>query len=219
MRDRDKNASMLALDIETLGLNEKRDLITVISLYDPSKNIERVLRFVEITIEEGYVRYKKDYRRTVGELVEILDKADHLCGFNAVSFDIPFVACQFKIPAKTVSMWKDKTFDILQTARCNFNRTFSLNLLVAMNTSSGGKTSDGLQAIKMAEDGQWEELEAYCLQDSVLIHEISSMKTINCPEGGNWRLRNGGRTHDPSRVAQIDTSQFPTLSFSFGVEK
>jgi len=219
MRDRDKNASMLALDIETLGLNEKRDLITVVSVYDPSKNIERVLRFVDITIEEGCVRYKDDYRHLVEELVNILDKADHLCGFNAVSFDIPFMACQFKIPAKTVSKWKDKTFDILQTARCNFNRTFSLNLLVAMNKSSGGKTSDGLQAIKMAEDGQWEELEAYCLQDSVLIHEISSLTTIYCPEGGNWRRRNGGRTHDPSRVAQIDTSQFPTLSFSFGVKR
>ena len=211
---------MLAFDIETLGLNEKRDLITVISLYDPSRNIERVLRFVNKTAEDGCVRYKKDYRHIVGELVEILDEADHLCGFNAVSFDIPFMACQFKIPATTVNKWKDKTFDIFQTARYNFNRTFSLNLLVSMNNvSSGSKTSDGLQAIKMAEDGQWEELEAYCLQDSVLIHEISSMKTINCPEGGNWRLRNGGRTHDPSRVAQIDTSQFPKLSFSFGVKK
>ena len=220
IRDSDTNEGMLSFDIETLGLNEKRDLITVISLYDPSKNIERVLRFVDITVEEGCVRYKPDYRHMVEELVEILDKADHLCGFNAVSFDIPFIACQFKIPAKTANEWKEKTFDILKISRCHFNRTFSLNLLFSMNNvSSCGKTSDGLHAIKMAETGQWKKLEDYCLEDSRIIHEISSLKTIYCPEGGNWRRRNSGQTHDPSHVAQINTSLFPKLSFSFGAKK
>jgi len=220
IRERDTNESMLAFDIETLGLNEKRDLITVISVYDPSTNLERVLRFVDITVEEGCVRYKTNYRHLVEELVEILDNADQLCGFNAVSFDIPFMACQFKIPVKTVNEWKEKTFDILKIARWQFSRTFSLNLLFSMNNvSSGGKTGDGLHAIEMAEKGQWDELEAYCLEDSRLIHEISSLKTIYCPEGGNWRRRNSGRTHDPLRVAQINTSLFPKLSFSFDVKK
>jgi hypothetical protein len=206
---------MLAFDIETLGLNEHRHFITVVSLY--SKDIERVLRFVEYDTNEGCVRYKKDYRDLVAELVDVLDKADHLCGFNAISFDIPFIACQFKIPYNTVTKWKSKTFDILQTARCHFNRTFSLNLLWTMNkVESDGKTSTGLEAIKMAETSRWEELEAYCLEDSRLIHAISSLKIIKCPEGGNWRRKNGGRSYDPERVAQIDTSKFPVLSFSFG---
>ena len=87
------------------------------------------------------------------------------------------------------------------------------------SVSSGGKTSNGLQAIEMAEKGQWEELEAYCLEDSRPIHEISSLETINCPGDGDWRRRNSERTHNPSRVAQINTSQFPKLSFSFGVKQ
>jgi len=207
---------MLAFDIETLGLNEHRHLITVISLYDPSTNTERVLRFVEYNTEEGCLRYKKGYRDLVVDLVNMLDKADHLCGFNAISFDIPFIACQFKIPYNTVTKWKSKTFDILETARCHFNRTFSLNLLWTINqVESGGKTGTGLEAIKMAETSRWEELEAYCLEDARLIQAISSLKTIKCPGGGNWRRKNGGRTYDPSRVAQIDTSKFPALSFSF----
>ena len=208
---------MLAFDIETTGLNEKQHLITVISLYDDITNIRRVLRFVVLDTDEGRIRYKDNYRDLVIELTEILDKAEHLCGFNAISFDIPFIACQFKIPYKTATNWKEKTFDILQIARCNFNRTFSLDLLFKMNpVSSGGKTSTGIQAIEMAKNGQWEKLEAYCLADSRLVHEISSLKIIKCPEGGNWRRKNGGRIHDPSRVAQIDTSKFPELSFLIG---
>jgi hypothetical protein len=210
---------MLAIDIESLGLNKKRDLITVISIYDDLSHIKRVLRFVEIDVEDGRVRYKNNFRDLVTELMGILDKADHLCGFNAISFDIPFIACQFKIPYKTVTNWKNKTFDILNTARCHFERTFSLDLLFKVNpVSSGGKTGTGLQAVEMAKNGQWEELEAYCMEDSRLIHEISSLKIIKCPEGGKWRRKNGGRTNDPSRVAQIDTSKFPKLSFSIGNE-
>jgi hypothetical protein len=208
---------MLAVDIETTGLNEKRHLITVISLYDDITNIGRVLRFVRLDVEEGRVRYTENYRDLVTELVVILDNAEHLCGFNAISFDIPFIACQFKIPYKTTTNWKNKTFDILNIARRHFNRTFSLGLLFKMNpVSSGGKTGTGLHAIEMAEKGQWEQLEAYCLADSCLIHEISSLKIIKCPEGGNWRRKNGGRIHDPLRVAQIDTSKFPELSFLVG---
>ena len=208
---------MLAIDIESLGLKKERDLITVISLYDDLTNIGRVLRFVEIDVEDGRVRYKNDFRDMVEDLILMLDKADYLCGFNAISFDIPFIECQFHIPYKTVTNWKNKTFDILNIARCHFKRTFSLDLLFKMNpVSSGGKTGTGLQAIEMAKNGQWEKLEAYCLKDTRLIHEISSLKIIKCPEGGHWRLKNGGRTHDPSRVAQIDTSKFPELSFSIG---
>jgi hypothetical protein len=206
---------MLAFDCETLGLNEHRNLITVIALFDPSTNTNRVLRFVEYNFEEGRVRYKKDYRDLVTELVDVLDKAEWLCGFNAIAFDIPFIACQFKIPSKTVRLWQDKTFDILRTARCHFKRTFSLNLLWTMNkVEGGGKTGTGLEAITLAETSQWKKLEEYCLQDTLLIHKISTLNTIFCPEGGNWRRANSGRTYNPSAVAQIDTSKFPELSFS-----
>ena len=208
---------MLAFDIETLGLNEHRHLITVISLYDPSTNTERVLRFVEYNTEEGCLRYKKGYRDLVVDLVNMLDKADHLCGFNAISFDIPFISYQFQIPSKTVTRWQEKTFDILQIARCHFKRTFSLTLLRTLNeVQSTGKTGNGLAAVELAEASKWVELEAYCLEDSRLIHQISSLAIINCPEGGNWRRKHAGRTHDRARLAQIDTSKFPDLSFSFG---
>ena len=205
----------LAYDIETLGVNKHRDLITVIALYDPVENISEVLRFVDLN-EDGDVVYCDDYLQTVDRLVQYLDNAEWLCAFNGTSFDLPFIQIQFKIPNETVGRWVLKNYDVLELCRRGFKRTFNLNSCLALNGVGDGKTGSGLEAVKQAQNGDWDALELYCHHDSRLTYELSMLKTIYCPEGYQFRKSHNDRTHDPANVLTINTSDFPELRFSFG---
>jgi RNase_H superfamily len=206
----------LSWDIETLGIDKKNDLITVISLYDPEANIERVLRFVDLNYD-GNVVYCDDYKTTVATFIEYLDNAESLCGFNTMSFDLPFVQIQFNIPNETVQRWVLKTYDILEICRRGFGRTINLNSCLALNgVGDGGKTGTGLEAVRQALSGEWEKLEQYCADDARLTYELSTLPVIYCPENYQWRKSHNDRTHDASRVLMIHTDKFPALSFKFG---
>ena len=87
---------MLAWDIETTGIKKDTDLITVISLYDPEKDIAKVLRFVDLN-EYGDVCYHDEFHQRVVEFIKFMDEAETLNAFNSASFDLPFVQIQFKI--------------------------------------------------------------------------------------------------------------------------
>jgi hypothetical protein len=133
-----------------------------------------------------------------------------------LNFDIPFVQTQFSVPNATVQGWVLKTFDVLETTRRGFGRTFNLNLLLQLNGYTQLKTGSGLEAVHQAQRGDWPELESYCLSDSRLTWEISSRDVIFCPEGYQWRKAHGGRSHDPSRVFKINRTDFPRVSFEYG---
>jgi DNA polymerase elongation subunit (family B) len=206
----------LSWDCETLGINKHKDKITVISLYDPEAGISRVLRFVDLN-EDCDVVYCDNYMETVAELVEYLDNAEILIGFNLVNFDIPFVQIQFNIPNEKVQQWVLKTRDVLEICRRGCARTFNLNSALALNkVGDGGKTGSGMEAVHQAQRGDWADLEAYCLSDAVLTYELTMLPVIMCCESYNWRKRNNERTHDPSRVLKIHTDKAPMLSFSYG---
>jgi hypothetical protein len=205
---------MLAFDIETLGVNKHKDLITVCSLYDQEAGISKVLRFVDLN-EDGEVCYIDEYRDVVDELIKYMNEADTLCAFNSLNFDIPFLQIQFDIPNDIVQGWVLKTFDILEVCRRGFNRTFNLNLCLALNNFNVAKSGDGLAAVNQAKRGEWVELSSYCLDDSLLTYQLSTLDTINCPEGYNWRKKNGDKSHNESCVIKIDRSKFPKLSFRF----
>jgi hypothetical protein len=206
---------MLAFDIETLGFKKKRDLITVIALYQPSYSV--VLRFVELD-PDGEIRYTGNCKEKVGVLIAALDSANSLCAFNGMAFDIPFIATQFKIPHSKVQEWMSKTFDVLHICRRDYNRTFSLNLILEMNIPGASKTGTGDHATQLARLGGFIELEEYCLEDSKLIHELSTMQSIKIPECRDWRTNNGGEAYDPTNVLKMDASAFPLIVTSYGVD-
>ena len=206
---------MLAWDIETTGIKKDTDLITVISLYDPKAGISKVLRFVDLN-EYGDVCYHDEFQERVDEFVKYLDEAETLTAFNGSSFDIPFVQLQFNIQNETIQRWVLKSFDVLDICRKAFNRTFSLNLALQLNIEGFQKSGSGLDAVIQAREGRFEELEAYCLDDSILTHKLSSLDTILCPEGYQYRKNHGDRSHDPKHVLKINRTNYPHLSFSFG---
>lgn len=66
--------SMLSFDIETEGLNKRKDKITVAAVYDPDRGIERCYNFLKGTEEE--------IESEVCGFLEQLDNAEALCSFN-----------------------------------------------------------------------------------------------------------------------------------------
>ncbi|KAJ1466311.1 hypothetical protein T484DRAFT_1756751 [Baffinella frigidus] len=205
----------LSWDLETLGLDPKKEKVTVCSLYDPVAKISRVLRFVDLSYECEVV-YVDNVKEIIDELVQYLDAADYLISFNGVNFDSKFLQVQFKIPPETVQRWILKTFDILEICRRAFSRTFNLNSCLALNGVGDGKTGSGMEAVHQARRGDWIGLERYCLDDSRLTYELSMKPVIFCCENYQWRKAHNDRTHDPARVLMIHTSEFPKLSFSYG---
>jgi hypothetical protein len=206
---------MLAWDIETTGIKKETDLITVISLFDPDAGISKVLRFVDLN-EEGNICYIDELQERIDEFVDTMNQSETLTAFNSGSFDLPFVQLQFKLPNEIVQGWVMKSFDVLDICRKAFNRTFSLNLALEMNIAGFQKSGNGMEAVWQARRGDWKELEAYCLDDSILTHKLSSLDTILCPEGYQYRKNHADRSHDPARVLKIHRKNFPHITFSFG---
>jgi predicted PolB exonuclease-like 3'-5' exonuclease len=206
---------MISWDIETLGLDKGTHKITVIGLWDPENDFKKVIRFVDMN-EYGDIVYCDTFDTKVAEFTELMNNAETLCGFNTMSFDLPFVQAQFKIPNETVQRWVLKTYDLHDICRRGFQRTFNLNSCLALNGVGSGKTGSGMEAVKQALSGDWVSLENYCQDDARLTYEVSMLPVIYCPEGYEWRNKHGGRTHDPEGVLTIFRDKFPTLSFGYG---
>lgn len=169
---------MLAFDIETMGLDSLRHDITVAAVYDPHRGIKHCYNFI---------RHKHNPERWAEErdaFLKALDDAEILCAFNGIRFDIPFISVHFKVPQQRVGRWVLKTVDLFYRWKMLRNVTFSLdNLLIANNLPV--KTSKGCFAIEMAREGRWEELEDYCMNDTILTHRVTSLPKLNIPAPRN----------------------------------
>ncbi len=74
---------MLAFDIETEHLDSRKGRITVASVYDPDRGIQKTFNFI---------RDESKYEQERDAFIKCLDDAPVLCCFNGVRFDIPFIA-------------------------------------------------------------------------------------------------------------------------------
>ena len=165
---------MLAFDIETMGLSMHHHEITVAAVYDPSKNIRHCYNFY---------RHRHDrarWQREVDDFLRTLDEARTLCTFNGIRFDIPFIQTQFKVDPERVGRWVLKTVDLFHRWKLLRDRTFSLDKLLIAN-GLPVKTSKGCFAIDMAREGRWQELEDYCMNDTILTHLVSSKERLVIP--------------------------------------
>jgi hypothetical protein len=156
---------MLAFDIETTGFN-MFDLVTCVSAYDPDRGIS----FVECTPGGG----------KNAAFLRLLDEAPLLCGFNAVRFDVPYLARRWDLPAEQVTSWIKKLVDPFEACKLALGRTFSLNALLQANGVEC-KTSSGGEAVAMAAQGRWQELKDYCMADTMKTHEVVSRARVVLP--------------------------------------
>jgi hypothetical protein len=177
--------------VETIGLDNKVDLITVAAIYDGDTDVNLVFRFVENDpTKKGKVKYMEGVGDIIEEFLSRLDAADALCAFNGIGFDLPFIQQQFKVSNERIESYILKTFDIYEYSRRVLGRTFGLNLVLELNDFEV-KSGNGMQAVIYAQEGKFNALESYCADDSRLTWEISQKKKILIPEGYQYRKRTG----------------------------
>lgn len=120
----------------------------------------------ERAVELGTMRtfWRDGERRTNMEaLVRLLDGADLIVGYNLVGFDWAVMKKYYSDQAM-FERHRAKTHDIFARVRDATGIWYKLDRLLELN-GLATKTSDGLQAIKMWEDGRRSELKEYCESD------------------------------------------------------
>jgi len=95
-----------------------------------------------------------------------LEKASYVVGYNIDSFDLPVLQPYY--PGKIDQI---ATFDILSDIKNIIGKRLSLNDVIKA-TLHKAKTGHGLQAIGFYQDGKWDELKKYCLDDVILTKEL-----------------------------------------------
>ena len=162
---------MVAFDIETEGFNPLKQRITAAAVYDGC-GLNKVFVFKgEDQAEDLALRQ---------EFLTILDAAPRLCSFNGIRFDIPYIIKHWKLDPLLAERWVRKTLDIFEACKLGLRQTFKLSQLLAVNNMES-KTGSGLEAVGLARDKRWDELGAYCLQDTRLTYLVTAQMGVMLP--------------------------------------
>ena len=167
---------MLAFDIETTGLDPKTNKVTVVCTEDYASGHRTAYEFARCASDE-------ERSKMIEDMAAAFDSASSLCAFNGVRFDIPFLATAFSFDNARVSEWVFKTSDILEFSRLVLSSTFSLDLLCKHNNIQT-KSASGLEAVRMAANGEWDRLRDYCTDDVRILCDIYRLRMVTHPRSG-----------------------------------
>jgi hypothetical protein len=161
--------SFLTLDIETLGLMHHKPLpaITCVCLFDGTTRYSYMLYGVSAC----------EYTANCQAILQHLDTAERLAGYNAVLFDLPYIALELKADSQRLESWKAKCVDPYIGLKSVLKSTSKLQKLLEIN-GLGSKTGCGADAITLAKEGKAAELLEYCMNDVLLTHELCSLDVI-----------------------------------------
>jgi DEAD/DEAH box helicase domain-containing protein len=115
------------------------------------------------SLENRFLVYDEDQ---VEALLEHLEKADLIVGFNIKRFDYTVLSAYTSKDLKRLP-----TFDILEDVFKRLGFRLSLGHLAA-ETLNQEKTADGLQAVEWFRQGDFEKLTDYCRQDVVATRDL-----------------------------------------------
>ena len=115
------------------------------------------------SIEERFHVFHED---KIEDLLDYLEKADLIIGFNIKKFDYRVLSAYTNNDLKALP-----TFDILEDIHNRLGFRLSLDHL-ATETLNRGKTADGLQALEWFRQGEMEKLIEYCRQDVIVTRDL-----------------------------------------------
>lgn len=148
--------SYVVLDIETqdsfqaVGSFDASKLhVSVVGIYQSSSDITRCFQESELA-----------------EFWPILEAADRVVGFNLDGFDYPVLGKYYHGNFRNIP-----TLDILTEFKKDHGFRIKLDSL-ALSSLGVGKSGDGLQAIRLWEQGKIDELMQYCLDDVTLTRDL-----------------------------------------------
>ncbi len=181
--------SMVAFDIETEGLNPLKQRITAAAVYNGSGLCKVFVFKNEDAEEDAALR---------DEFIGILESAPRLCAFNGVRFDIPYIVKHWQLDPGVAEGWVRKTVDIFEACKLGLRQTFKLSQLLAVNNMES-KTGSGAEAVELAKQKKWDELGAYCLQDTRLTYLATAQMGVILP------------LHTPGRQRLVMDRRHPSM--------
>lgn len=173
----------VVFDIETQGgagrgrLDPEELELTVVGIYDSET--------------DSYSSYVKE---ELHKLWPIFEHAELLIGFNSDTFDIPVLNRYY--PG---DLTKIRSLDLLSEVYKSLGRRIRLDSL-AQATLGRGKTGDGLKATTWWEEGKYDLVRKYCIEDVRLTKELY-----------DYALKNGSLKYKDlreKREIKIDTSHW-----------
>ena len=103
-------------------------------------------------------------------ILATLDGARCLIGYNLLQFDLECLRRALPgVSEERFLSWILKAVDPLVPARAMADAGCRMQAMLQLNGFADGKLADGLEAVRMAEEGRWDELLAYCLEDARLV--------------------------------------------------
>ncbi|MDP1688549.1 MAG: ribonuclease H-like domain-containing protein [bacterium] len=123
----------------------------------------------------SYVHGKNfSFRETqLKELEEFLRDVGCIVGFAINRFDVPVLNKYFNFDLMAIPR-----IDLLEEIEMSVGWRIGLDRLAQFNLGIG-KTSHGLEAIKFYREGNWDKLEAYCLNDVKITKDLYELAKQN----------------------------------------
>ena len=112
-------------------------------------------------------------------LLELFDAAELIVAYNGIGFDFPLLRKHYTDAARYCSH-RAKCHDPMLRIKHTYDEMPKLDALLAVN-GLPTKTSEGLEAIRMWEQGRREELRAYCAEDVRLLALVTLQPTVRLP--------------------------------------
>ena len=112
---------------------------------------------------DEYSSYSKE---ELPKLWPIIETADVLIGYNSNSFDIPLLNNYY--PG---DLTKVRSLDLLVEVQNTLGRRLRLQSL-AEGTLKVGKSGDGLQSVRWWQEGLYDKVREYCIQDVRLTRRL-----------------------------------------------
>ena len=110
--------------------------------------------------------FKTYVKEELPQLWPVLEKADVLIGYNSDSFDIPLLNRYY--PGDLAQI---RSIDLMVEVQKALGRRLRLQSL-AEATLGRGKSGDGLKAVDWWEQGLYDKVKEYCIEDVRLTREL-----------------------------------------------
>ena len=150
-----KNAGMIKIVIDARMWGESGVGRYIRNLVGSLQELDKKNEYFLILLE-------KDFR----ELGRVLQNAAMIIGFSINRFDLPVLAKYFNFNVLALPR-----LDLLEELELNYGSRVGLDILVKTNLNLA-KTHHGLDAVRFYAEGNFKELEDYCLQDVKVTKEL-----------------------------------------------
>lgn len=106
------------------------------------------------------------WEKDIDKLIETLEAADLVVGFNQIRFDYEVLRGY-----RTIDLSRIRSFDILTEVQKALGHRLSLNA-VAGATLGAKKSADGLQSLEWWKRGEYDKVAVYCRQDVEVTRDL-----------------------------------------------